>query len=195
MRTATLSRKTQETEIDLALCLDACGKSEIETGVGFLDHMLTLWAKHGRMDLTLHCKGDVWVDGHHTVEDIAIVLGDALAAALGEKRGVVRYADMHLAMDEALVLCSVDLSGRGGYYGALSFPTEKIGTFDTQLVDEFMQAFAAHAKLTLHLRQICGKNSHHIAEACFKALGRVLAQACRIDPALGGEIPSTKGTL
>lgn len=195
MRQAQVQRTTQETNITLSLCIDGTGNSDIKSGVGFLDHMLTLWAKHGRMDLGLSCKGDVWVEDHHSVEDIAIVLGQAFAEALGEKRGICRYADRHLAMDEALVLCSVDLSGRGGYYGALEFPTEKIGSFDTQLVDEFMQAFAAHAKLTLHLRQICGKNSHHIAEACFKALGRVLREACTIDPSLAGEIPSTKGIL
>ena len=195
MRTASVARKTNETDIRLSLNLDGTGKSTVESGVGFLDHMLTLLARHGGMDLELTCTGDTQVDDHHSVEDIGIALGDAVAQALGEKRGVCRYASLHLPMDEALILCAVDVSGRGGYYDGLEIPTEKIGTFDTQLMYEFMEGFAKHADLTLHLRQVCGRNSHHIVEGAFKALGRALRQAVAIDPRFETEIPSTKGML
>lgn len=195
MRTASIQRTTNETCISLELNLDGTGKSEIHTGVGFLDHMLTLFARHGDFDLTVRCQGDTQVDDHHSVEDIGIAMGDAFAQALGDKRGINRYASLHLPMDEALILCAVDISGRGGYYDGLEIPTEKIGTFDTQLVYEFMEGFAKHAGLTLHLRQVCGRNSHHIVEGAFKALGRALRQAVAIDPRFETEIPSTKGML
>lgn len=195
MRSAELRRRTAETDIELSLKLSGTGAGTIATGVGFLDHMLTLFARHGRFDLTVHCKGDTMVDDHHSVEDIGIALGDAFAQALGDKRGINRYASLHLPMDEALILCAVDISGRGGYYDGLEIPTEKIGTFDTQLVYEFMEGFAKHAGLTLHLRQVCGRNSHHIVEGAFKALGRALRQAVAIDPRFETEIPSTKGML
>ena len=195
MRTATITRRTNETDIALKLELDGGGESQISTGVGFLDHMLTLLARHGRFDLELTCKGDTWVDDHHSVEDIGIALGQAFAQALGDKRGVRRYASLCLPMDEALILCAVDLSGRGGYYEDLAIPTEKIGSFDSQLVYEFMEAFAVNARLTLHLRKLAGRNSHHIAEGAFKALARALREAVSIDPEFQDEIPSTKGTL
>jgi len=195
MRTATCNRMTAETEITLTLDLDGTGKSDIETGVGFLDHMLTLFSRHARIDLVVRCAGDTNVDDHHSVEDIGIALGEAFDQALGEKRGVRRYASLCLPMDEALILCAVDLSGRGGYYEELSIPTEKIGAFDTQLVYEFMWAFAANARLTLHLRKLAGRNSHHIVEGAFKALGRALREAAETDPRFRDEIPSTKGML
>ena len=195
MRTAQITRKTNETDIQLSLNLDGRGESSIESGVGFLDHMLTLLSRHGRMDLELTCRGDTYVDDHHTVEDIGIALGQAFDQALGEKRGVKRYASLCLPMDEALILCAVDLSGRGGYYEDLAIPTEKIGTFDSQLVYEFMEAFAVNARLTLHLRKLAGRNSHHIAEGAFKALGRVLREAVSLDQQFKDEIPSTKGML
>ena len=195
MRTATITRRTNETDIALKLELDGGGESQISTGVGFLDHMLTLLARHGRFDLELTCKGDTWVDDHHSVEDIGIALGQAFAQALGDKRGVRRYASLCLPMDEALILCAVDLSGRGGYYEDLAIPTEKIGSFDSQLVYEFMEAFAVNARITLHLRKLAGRNSHHIAEGAFKALARALREAVSIDPEFQDEIPSTKGML
>ena len=195
MRTARIARKTNETDITLTICLDGRGVSAIRSGVGFLDHMLTLLARHGRLDLELTCRGDTQVDDHHSVEDIGIALGQAFDQALGEKRGVRRYASLCLPMDEALILCAVDLSGRGGYYEELSIPTEKIGAFDTQLVYEFMWAFAANARLTLHLRKLAGRNSHHIVEGAFKALGRALREAAETDPRFRDEIPSTKGML
>ena len=195
MRTADIRRDTRETRIQLSLNLDGTGKADIATGVGFLDHMLELFARHGDFDLTVRCQGDTQVDGHHSVEDIGIALGQAFDQALGKKRGVRRYASLCLPMDEALILCAVDLSGRGGYYEELAIPTEKIGAFDTQLVYEFMWAFAANARLTLHLRKLAGCNSHHIVEGAFKALGRALREAAAIDPEGRDEIPSTKGML
>ena len=195
MRHAEIARKTNETDIALNLNLDGSGKSAIATGVGFLDHMLTLFSRHGRFDLELKCKGDTWVDDHHSVEDIGIALGQAFAQALGDKRGVRRYASLCLPMDEALILCAVDLSGRGGYYEELEIPTEKIGSFDTQLVYEFMEAFAVNAKITLHLRKLSGRNAHHIVEGAFKALGRVMREAVSIEKQFQDEIPSTKGML
>ena len=195
MRTAEIARKTAETDITLSLNLDGTGRGEIATGCGFLDHMLTLFARHGRFDLTVHCQGDTFVDDHHTVEDVGICLGDAFAKALGNLRGVNRYGSTILPMDEALLLTAVDLSGRGMLCCELDLPTEKVGTFDTQLAEEFFLAFTRRCQCTLHIRQLAGKNSHHIIEGAFKSLGRSLRQAVAIDPALNGEIPSTKGVL
>ena len=195
MRTAEIARKTAETDITLSLNLDGTGRGEIVTGCGFLDHMLTLFARHGRFDLTVHCQGDTWVDDHHTVEDVGICLGDAFAKALGNLGGVNRYGSTILPMDEALILTAVDLSGRGMLCCELDLPTEKVGTFDTQLAEEFFLAFTRRCQCTLHIRQLAGKNSHHIIEGAFKSLGRSLRQAAAIDPALNGEIPSTKGVL
>lgn len=195
MRTAKLRRTTGETDVAVVLDLDGTGKSEISTGCGFLDHMLTLFARHGRFDLTVQAKGDTWVDDHHTVEDVGITLGDAFARALGEKRGVTRYGSTILPMDEALILTAVDLSGRGLLCYDLAIPTEKVGTFDTQLVGEFFAAFARRADLTLHVKQLAGANSHHIIEGAFKSLARSLRTAAAIDPAAAGEVPSTKGVL
>ena len=195
MRTAEIARKTAETDITLSLNLDGTGRGEIATGCGFLDHMLTLFARHGRFDLTVHCQGDTWVDDHHTVEDVGICLGDAFAKALGNLGGVNRYGSTILPMDEALILTAVDLSGRGMLCCELDLPTEKVGTFDTQLAEEFFLAFTRRCQCTLHIRQLAGKNSHHIIEGAFKSLGRSLRQAAAIDPALNGEIPSTKGVL
>ena len=195
MRTAQISRTTAETAITLSLNLDGSGTSEIQSGIGFLDHMLTLFAKHGRFDLTLSCKGDTNVDDHHSAEDIGIALGEAFSAALGEKRGIVRYGSEILPMDEALVLCAVDLSGRSCLRYSVQIPSQKIGTFDTELLQEFFLAFTRKAGITLHLRQLDGENSHHIAEAMFKAFGRALSQAVKIDPIYADEIPSTKGVL
>ena len=195
MRTAELRRTTGETDVTVVLDLDGAGKSEISTGCGFLDHMLTLFARHGRFDLTVQAKGDTWVDDHHTVEDVGITLGDAFAKALGDKRGVTRYGSAILPMDEALILTAVDLSGRGLLCYDLAIPTEKVGTFDTQLTQEFLGAFARRADLTLHVKQLAGQNSHHIIEGTFKSLARSLRAAVAIDPAAAGEIPSTKGVL
>jgi imidazoleglycerol-phosphate dehydratase len=195
MRTAQISRTTAETAITLSLNLDGSGTSEIQSGIGFLDHMLTLFAKHGRFDLTLSCKGDTNVDDHHSAEDIGIALGEAFSAALGDKRGIVRYGSEILPMDESLVLCAVDLSGRSCLRYNAQIPSQKIGTFDTELIQEFFLAFTRKAGLTLHLRQLDGENSHHIAEAMFKAFGRALSQAVKIDPLYADEIPSTKGVL
>lgn len=195
MRTAKLRRTTGETDVAIVLDLDGAGKSEISTGCGFLDHMLTLFARHGRFDLTVQAKGDTWVDDHHTVEDVGITLGDAFAKALGDKRGVTRYGSTILPMDEALILTAVDLSGRGLLCYDLAIPTEKVGTFDTQLVGEFFAAFARRADLTLHVKQLAGANSHHIIEGAFKSLARSLRTAVAIDPAAAGEVPSTKGVL
>lgn len=195
MRTAKLRRTTGETDVAVVLDLDGAGKSEISTGCGFLDHMLTLFARHGRFDLTVQAKGDTWVDDHHTVEDVGITLGDAFAQALGDKRGVTRYGSTILPMDEALILTAVDLSGRGLLCYDLDIPTEKVGAFDTQLVGEFFAAFARRADLTLHVKQLAGANSHHIIEGAFKSLARSLRTAVAIDPAAAGEVPSTKGVL
>lgn len=195
MRTAQIERKTAETDIALSLNLDGSGKSDIRTGCGFLDHMLTLFARHGRFDLNLLCRGDVDVDFHHTTEDVGIVLGTAFAEALGDKRGIERYGDTVLPMDEALVLTAVDLSGRACLGYALEVPTEKVGSFDTELVQEFWMAFVRSAACTLHIRQLSGGNSHHIIEAAFKSAARSLKKAVSIDAACAGEIPSTKGVL
>lgn len=195
MRTAQIKRKTAETDICLSLNLDGSGVSNIQTGCGFLNHMLTLFAKHGRFDLDVTCNGDIDVDDHHTVEDIGIALGDAFAQALGEKRGIIRYGDIMLPMDEALILCAVDISGRSCLCYDLQIPTEKVGTFDTELTEEFYQGFTRRAGLTLHIRQLAGTNSHHIIEGSFKAVARVLRAAVAIDAAYANEIPSTKGVL
>ena len=195
MRTADISRKTAETQITLSLCLEGTGKGDIQTGCGFLDHMLTLFARHGRFDLKVRCQGDTWVDDHHTVEDVSICLGDAFARALGELRGVNRYGSTLLPMDEALILTAVDLSGRSLLCCDLHIPTQKVGTFDTELTEEFLMAFVRRAGLTLHVKQLAGQNSHHIIEGAFKSLGRSLRQAVAIDPEFAGEIPSTKGVL
>ena len=195
MRSAEIKRKTSETDIALALNLDGTGKGTIRTGVGFMDHMLTLFARHGRFDLDVICRGDTMVDDHHSVEDIGIALGGAIASALGDKRGICRYGSMLLPMDEALVLCALDLSGRSCLRYQAQIPSQKIGTIDTELIEEFVLALTRSAGMTLHLRQLDGTNSHHIAEAMFKAFGRALREAVSIDEAGRDEIPSTKGVL
>jgi imidazoleglycerol-phosphate dehydratase len=195
MRTSQIIRKTAETDICLTLNLDGTGKSAITTGCGFLDHMLTLFARHGRFDLNISCKGDTYVDDHHTVEDIGIALGKAFEEALGEKRGIVRYGSQILPMDESLILSAVDISGRSYLGFDLNIPTQKVGSFDTELVEEFWLGFVRNANLTLHIRQLAGTNSHHIIEGAFKSVGRSLRQAVAIDPDFANEIPSTKGVL
>ena len=195
MRTAEITRKTAETEIALKLDLDGSGVSDIASGVGFLDHMLTLFAKHGRFDLTLTCAGDTWVDDHHSVEDIGIALGQAFAQALGDKRGIARYGSCILPMDEALILTAVDLSGRAYLGFDLRIPTPCVGTFDTELTEEFFFAFVRNAACSLHLRKLAGRNSHHIIEGAFKSAARSLRAAVRIEEAYKDEIPSTKGVL
>lgn len=195
MRIGEVNRKTAETEIRLMLDLDGSGRSRIETGVGFLDHMLTLFASHGRFDLGVACKGDTQVDDHHTVEDIGIALGEAFAKALGDKKGIIRYGHMILPMDETLILSAVDFSGRDFLGFELDIPTEKVGTFDTELVQEFWLGFVRSAKCSLHLQQLAGSNSHHIIEGAFKSAARSMRMAVRIDPAFAGEVPSTKGVL
>ncbi|MBP5288654.1 MAG: imidazoleglycerol-phosphate dehydratase HisB [Clostridia bacterium] len=209
MRQAKIDRVTAETEIHLKLELDGRGENRVETGCGFLDHMLTLFASHGRFDLDLVCRGDLEVDAHHTTEDVGIALGQAFGSALGDMRGVTRYGFMILPMDEALILAAVDLSGRGvlGFdlpvpaekVGVLGFdlpvPAKQVGSFDTELVKEFFLAFTREAKIALHLKELAGENSHHIIEGAFKATARALRQAVKIDPDAAGEIPSTKGVL
>ena len=195
MRTAEINRKTNETDIRLSLELDGTGKCEINSGVGFLDHMLTLFARHGRFDLRLTCDGDTYVDDHHTVEDIGIALGQAFAQALGEKRGIVRYGSFILPMDETLILSAADISGRSYLNYDLHIPTQKVGTFDTELTEEFFLGFVRNADLTLHIKQLEGKNSHHIIEGTFKCVARTLKQAVAVDEAFRDEIPSTKGVL
>jgi len=195
MRTAEISRKTNETDIKLSLCLDGTGVSKIDTGCGFLDHMLTLFARHSGYDLEISCIGDTNVDYHHTTEDIGIVLGKAFAKALGDKKGIYRYGDIILPMDEALILCAVDISGRGESYYGLQIPSYRVGDFDTELVEEFLRAFARDAGVTLHTKQLAGSNSHHIIEGAFKALGRALAKATAINENAKDTVPSTKGVL
>ncbi len=195
MRSYEINRKTAETDVFLSLCLDGTGKNEIKTGCGFMDHMLTLFARHGRFDLIVKCTGDVEVDDHHSVEDIGICLGKAFSACLGNCEGIRRYGSMLLPMDEALVLCAVDISGRATLMTDLKIPSPKVGSFDTELVAEFLLAFVRNANITLHVRQMEGMNSHHIIEAVFKALARALSEAVSIDPRAKGEIPSTKGVL
>jgi imidazoleglycerol-phosphate dehydratase len=195
MRSATITRKTTETDIALTLALDGTGKSDCVTGVGFFDHMLDQLARHSLMDLTLRCDGDRQIDDHHTVEDCGIVLGQALTKALGDKRGIRRYGECRLAMDDAQVACALDLSGRPFLVWNLALPTPKIGTFDTELVREFFQALTTHGGITLHIDLIHGLNSHHIAEATFKSVARALRMAVEPDPRAGNAIPSTKGSL
>ena len=195
MRVANIKRTTKETDIELTLNLDGRGMSEVNSGCGFLDHMLTLFAKHGRFDLTLTCKGDVEVDFHHTTEDIGICLGQALKTALGDKKGINRYGDLILPMDEALILSAVDISGRSYLNLDLKLRAKRVGTFDTELVEEFFVAFTSNAGLNLHVKQLEGRNTHHIIEGTFKAVARSLKQAVAIDPAFADEVPSTKGVL
>ncbi|MBR5782853.1 MAG: imidazoleglycerol-phosphate dehydratase HisB [Clostridia bacterium] len=195
MRQSEIKRTTAETDIRLSLCLDGVGESKVDTGCAFLDHMLTLLAKHARFDLSVTCKGDTEVDYHHTVEDIGIALGTAFFGALGDKKGIERYADTTLAMDEALILSAVDLSGRGYLGYDMSIPAQKVGDFDTELVEEFWLGFVRNAACTLHIRMLAGSNSHHIIEGAFKSVARSLKKAVRIDPAFADEVPSTKGVL
>ncbi len=195
MRTANISRKTAETDIELSLNLDGTGNSKIDVDCGFLEHMLTLFAKHGHFDLDVRCKGDTQVDYHHTAEDIGIVLGQAFSQAVADKKGIVRYGNMILPMDEALILSAVDLSGRGILCWDLSLRAKKVGNFDTELVEEFFEAFVRNAKCALHIKQLSGKNSHHIIEGVFKSVAHSLKNAVRIDAEFADCIPSTKGVL
>ncbi len=195
MRSSEIVRQTGETLVEIKLNIDGTGKSDISTGVGFLDHMLTLFAKHGLFDLSVKCKGDIEVDFHHTTEDVAIALGGAFAEALGDKRGIRRYGDITLPMDDALILSAVDLSGRAYYVGAFEIGREKVGDFDTELVDEFFYAFAQCARCNLHIRMLSGKNAHHIIEGIFKSVARSLRSASELDARAAGDVPSTKGVL
>ena len=195
MREAEITRRTAETDIHLKIKLDGTGKSEIDTGCGFMNHMLTLFARHGRFDLNVKCLGDIDVDDHHSVEDIGICLGQAFAQALGDMAGIYRYGSTILPMDEALILTAVDISGRAHLSYEVDIPTQKIGTFDTELVKEFWLGFVRKANVTLHIRQLAGENSHHIVEGMFKSAARTFRAACAVDSALNGEIPSTKGVL
>ena len=195
MRTAAISRETKETAIALQLNLDGSGKAEVKSGCGFLDHMLTLFARHGDFDLELTCKGDTEVDYHHTVEDIGIALGQAFTAALGEKRGINRYGQFLLPRDETLVLCACDLSGRDYLGWAVTLPAPKVGDFDTELAKEFWLGFVRNCPASIHIREMCGENTHHILEAVFKGMGRCLKEAVALDPKHLGEVPSTKGVL
>lgn len=195
MRNSTINRKTAETDIKLNLCLDTYEKGVIQTGCGFLDHMLELFAKHGRFTLSVLCKGDTQVDYHHTTEDIGIALGQAFKEALGDKKGITRYGDIILPMDEALILSAADISGRGMLSYNLELRARKVGDFDTELVQDFFEAFAVNAGITLHIRQLAGRNTHHIIEGAFKAVARVMRKAVKIDAEAGDEVPSTKGVL
>lgn len=195
MRQSEISRKTGETDVKIRLDLDGTGEYAIDTGVGFLNHMLELFARHGRFNLQVTCKGDTWVDDHHSTEDIGIALGQAFDQALGDRKGITRYGSMLLPMDESLIESAVDISGRGMLAYGLDIPKEKVGTFDTELVEDFFQAFAQNARCTLHIRQLAGRNSHHIIEGAFKSVARSLRAAVKIDPDTAGEIPSTKGVL
>lgn len=195
MRTATVTRDTRETRISLTLTLDGRGTAQVRTGCGFLDHMLELFARHGRFDLTLECQGDMQVDGHHTVEDCGIVLGRAFQQALADRRGIRRYGGMVLPMDEVLMTCAADLSGRAYLGWKVALPAQKVGDFDTELAKEFWLAFVRECPGAVHFHMLAGENTHHILEACFKGMGRALAQAAEIEPGYENEIPSTKGTL
>ena len=195
MRTASIDRKTNETDIKMTLNLDGEGSSAVDTGCGFLDHMLTLFEKHGRFDLDVKCQGDTEVDYHHTAEDIGIVLGQCCKTALGDKKGIIRYGNMILPMDEALILSAVDISGRSYLKCSFFGLTEKVGDFDTELVEEFFMAFVRNAELTLHIKQFDGENTHHIIEGTFKSVARSLKAAVKIDADFADEIPSTKGML
>jgi len=194
-RTATITRTTKETDIQLTIGLDGTGATSVQTGIGFFDHMLDAFGRHGLFDLTVSAKGDLHVDGHHTVEDTGIVLGQAFAAALGDKRGIVRYGDIALPMDETLVLAAVDISGRGGLYWQMDIPWQMVGEFDSTLAKEFFIAFATNAGVTLHVQQLAGENVHHIVEALFKAVARALRAAVAIDPQAADALPTTKGAL
>lgn len=193
-RTATVSRKTGETDITVSIDLDGTGACDISTGVGFFDHMLSALGRHSLVDLTVHAKGDTWVDDHHTVEDVGIVLGQALAQALGDKSGITRFSSVIVPMDEALVLAAIDVSGRGELYWDVPITAQKVGTFDTELGHEFFQGFARDAGITLHVRKIAGENAHHILECAFKAVARAMRGAVELDPRVKG-VPSTKGSL
>jgi imidazoleglycerol-phosphate dehydratase len=195
MRSGKVSRTTKETEVVVEVNLDGSGRAQVATGIGFLDHMLDLLARHSRIDIAVKAKGDLHVDLHHTTEDVGIVLGQAVKKALGDMRGIVRYADVHVPMDEALTRVAVDVSGRPALVFNVEFPRDKIGEFDVDLVREFFQAFASNAGVTLHVATLYGDNAHHVAESCFKALARALRAALALDPAGAGEIPSTKGSL
>jgi imidazoleglycerol-phosphate dehydratase len=194
-RVATIDRKTNETQVSVSLGLDGSGKADVQTGVGFLDHVLELFARHALFDLTVRCEGDLHVDQHHSVEDVGIALGQAFARALGDKKGIARYASFDLPMDETLSRVSIDISGRPFLVFRTTFPREKIGTFDTELVREWFQAFAIQAGITLHVETFYGENAHHIAESCYKGLARALRQAVSLDPREAGRVPSTKGLL
>ena len=194
-RDTTIKRTTKETDIAIALDLDGTGETEIETGIGFFDHMLESFGRHGLFDLDINVKGDLHVDGHHTVEDTGIVLGQAFAKTVGNKRGIIRYGNITLPMDEALVLAAVDFSGRGALYWDMDVPYQMVGSFDSTLAKEFFIAFATNAGITLHVKQLAGENVHHIIEATFKAVARALRSAVRIDPAAPDALPSTKGAL
>jgi imidazoleglycerol-phosphate dehydratase len=195
MRKGQVARKTKETDIAVEVAIDGTGRSDIATGIGFLDHMLDLLARHSRMDLTVRAKGDLHIDDHHTAEDVGIALGQAVKQALGDMKGITRYADVHLPMDEALTRVAIDVSGRPFLVFKVKFGRDKIGTFDTELVNEWFQAFAMNAGITLHVETLYGSNDHHISESCFKGLARALRAAFAIDPKAAGEIPSTKGSL
>ena len=195
MRTSSINRKTAETDIMLTINLDGKGESVCDTSCPFLDHMLTLFARHGRFDMTVKCVGDIEVDYHHTTEDIGIALGQAFKEALGDKKGITRYGDTTLPMDESLILTAVDISGRGGCYYEVEMPTEKVGDFDTELNKEFWDAFAYNSGITTHMVKFAGKNSHHIIEGCFKSIARTLRTAVAIDEAFADDIPSTKGVI
>ena len=195
MRTSSITRTTAETDIAVSLDLDGQGAVKVDTGIGFFDHMLDAFGRHGLFDLTVKAKGDLHVDGHHTVEDVGIVLGAAFAEAIGDKRGIVRYGDIALPMDEALVLAAVDFSGRGGLYWQMDIPYQMVGSFDSTLAKEFFIAFATNANITLHVRQLAGENVHHIIECLFKATARALRAAVASDPRAADVLPSTKGAL
>ncbi|MCL4709929.1 MAG: imidazoleglycerol-phosphate dehydratase HisB [Pseudorhodoplanes sp.] len=195
MRSASIKRTTKETDIEVSVNLDGTGTSAVATGIGFLDHMLDLLARHSRIDLTVKAKGDLHIDYHHTAEDVGIALGQAVRQALGDMKGITRYADIHMPMDEALTRVAVDVSGRPMLVFKVRFLRDKIGTFDTELVNEWFQAFAMNAGVTLHVETLYGSNDHHISESCFKGLARVLRAAFAIDPRAANEVPSTKGSL
>lgn len=194
-RVARICRTTKETDIDLSLDLDGAGTTDVETGIGFFDHMLTAFGRHGLFDLSVTAKGDLEVDGHHTVEDVGIVMGQAFAQALGDKRGIRRFGDIALPMDEALIRAAVDISGRGALFWDAQVPPVMVGAFDATLAKEFFIAFAANAGVTLHIRQLAGENTHHVIEGMFKATARAMRQACEPDPRAGDALPSTKGLL
>jgi imidazoleglycerol-phosphate dehydratase len=195
MRKGAIKRKTKETDVEVEVDLDGAGRSQIATGIGFLDHMLDLLARHSRIDIMVKAKGDLHIDHHHTTEDVGIALGQAVKQALGEMRGITRYADVHVPMDEALTRVAIDVSGRPFLVFKAKFGRDKVGAFDTELVQEWFQAFAMNAGITLHIEVLSGTNDHHIAESCFKGLARALRAAFALDPRALGEVPSTKGTL